>query len=132
MMYTKASEGNDLEYNNEIVKLSPHHEVFQNYPKFPHEGPLHASDRDFVRNHKNVVKSLSVAYMCSLLLLICCALPVVKNINVDRCGSLKMIYYVSNNIPSFILVVQLIVMSQVVQIRGRDTNQVGRHIPHLM
>jgi hypothetical protein len=42
MMSAKASEGYDLEYNNEIVKLSPSHEVFQNSPKLPHEGHLHA------------------------------------------------------------------------------------------
>jgi hypothetical protein len=83
MMSAKASEG----YDNEIVKLSPSHEVFQNSPKFPHEGPLHAGDRDFVRERRNVVNSLSVASICSLLLLICCAWPVVENMNADRCGS---------------------------------------------
>jgi hypothetical protein len=138
MMSAKESEGYDLEYNNEIVKLSPSHEVFQNSPKLPHEGHLHAiflkliSDRDFARKRRNVVNSLSVASICSLLLLICCAWPVVENMNADRCGSLRMIYYVSNIISSFILVIQLIVMSQVVQAWGRDTGQVGRHLPHLM
>jgi hypothetical protein len=55
---------------NEIVKLSPSHEVFQNSPKLPHEGHLHAifpkliSDMDFSRKRRNVVNSLSVASIC--------------------------------------------------------------------
>jgi putative Ca2+/H+ antiporter (TMEM165/GDT1 family) len=117
MISAKASEG----YDNEIVKLSPSHEVFQNFRKFPHEGPLHAGDRDFVRERRNVVNSLSVTFICSLLFLIWCAWPVVENMNADRCGSPRMIYYVSIIISSFILVIQLIVMSQVVQAWGRDT-----------
>ena len=128
MMSSKESEG----YDNEIVKLSPSHEVFQNFPKFPHEGPLHVGDKDFVRERENVVNSLSVTYICSLLLLICCAWLVVENINADISRSPRMIYYVSNIISVFILVIRLVVMSQVVQSWGRDTRQVGRHLPHLM
>jgi hypothetical protein len=106
--------------------------VFQNYPKLPHEGPLHAGDMDFVRKRKNVVNSLSVASICFLLLLICCACPVVENMNGDSCGSPRMIYYVRNIILSFILVIQLIVIRQVVQACGRYIGQVGRNLPHLM
>ena len=128
MMSTKESEG----YDNEIVKLSPSHEVFQNFPKYPHEGPLHVGDRDFVRERRYVFNSLSITSLCSLLLLICCAWPIVENMNADRCGSQRMIYYVSNIISVFILVIRLVVMSQVIQSWGRDTRQVGRHLPHLM
>jgi len=127
-----------LEYSNEIVKLSPSHEVFQKSPKFPHEGHLHAiflnliSDMDFAKKRRNFVNSLSVASICSLILLICCAWIVVENINADRCGSLRVIYYVRNIISSFIFIIHLILMSQVVQAWGRDTGQVERHLPHLM
>jgi NADH:ubiquinone oxidoreductase subunit 2 (subunit N) len=86
----------------------------------------------FSKKRRNVVNSLSVASICSILLLISCAWEVVKNMNVDRCGGLRMIDYVSNIISSFILVIQLIVMNQVVRAWERDTGQVGRHFPHLM
>jgi hypothetical protein len=134
LMFAKASEG----YDNEIFKLSSSHEVFQNYLKFPHEGHLHAIflkliiDKDFSRKRRNGVNSLLVESICLPLLLICCAWPVVENMNADRCGSMRVIYYVSSVISSFIPVIQLIVMSQVVQAWGRDTGQVGRHLPHLM
>jgi hypothetical protein len=106
--------------------------VFQNSSKLLDEGPLHASDMDFVRERRNAINSLLVAYIRSLLLLICCAWTIVENMNADRCGSLRMIYYVRRIISAFILVIQLIVMSQVVKAWGRDIGQLGRHIPHLM
>jgi hypothetical protein len=45
MTLSKASEG----YDNEIIKLSPSHEVFQNSPKLPHEGPLNLGEKYFFR-----------------------------------------------------------------------------------
>jgi len=69
IMSLKTSEGYDLECNNEIIKLFPIHEVFQNSPKLPHEIHLHTmflkliSDRDFSRKTRNVVYSFSIAYI---------------------------------------------------------------------
>jgi hypothetical protein len=66
MMSAKASEG----YDNEIVKLSPSHEMLQESPKLLQEGPLHARDKDFVKKRRNVAKLFSITSVCSLLLLI--------------------------------------------------------------
>ena len=134
MTSAKASEG----YDNEIFKLSPSHEVFRNSPKLPHEGHLHAifakliSDRDFSRKRRNVVNSLSIASICSLLLMICFAWPIVENTNAYRCGSPRMIYYVRNIISTFIVVIHFFIMIQMVQAWGTNTGQVGSNYPHFV
>jgi hypothetical protein len=108
LMSAKEIEGCDLECNNEIVKFVPSYEVFQDSPKLPHEDSLYASIRDHVKKNRGVVNSFSVASMCSLLLLMCCAWLVVEMLNASSCERKRMIDYVSNIISTFILVIQFL------------------------
>jgi hypothetical protein len=88
--------------------------------------------RDPVKNNRRVVNSFLVSFACSLLLLMCCSWLLVETLNASSFERNKMIHYVSGIISSFILFIWFVIMSQMVQVWGTDTGQVGRHYSHLV
>jgi len=114
LMYAKEIEGCDIECNNEIVNFVPSYEVFRDSPKIPHEDSLYVGIRDYFKKNRGVVNSFSVDYICSLLLLMCCACLVVETLNASSCERTIMIDYVNNIILAFIFVIQFVIMRKMV------------------